>query len=93
MPRKIFQGLFFFSDRNLGVRRCHEGVKSVCGPEAEDGIYDAAVDVIRWIFSSSTGGACFCPSPPLINPLSGSECGAVTLRDPLLSARRSFEEQ
>lgn len=65
MPRKIFQG--FFSDRNPGVRECHGGVKSLCGPEAEDGIYDAAVDVIRWIFSSSAGGAGFCPPPPLIN--------------------------
>lgn len=64
-PERYFKG--FFSDRNPGVRECHGGVKSVCGPEAEDGIYDAAVDVIRWIFSSSTGGACFCPSPPLIN--------------------------
>lgn len=64
-PERYFKG--FFSDRNPGVRECHGGVKSVCGLEAEDRIYDAVVDVIRWIFSSSTGGACFCPSRPLIN--------------------------
>lgn len=65
MPRKIFQGFFFFSDRNPGVRECHRGVKSVCGPEAKDRIYDAVVDVIRWIFSFQTGEL-LCP-PPLIN--------------------------
>lgn len=63
MPRKIFQG--FFSDRNPGVRECHRGVKSVCGPEAKDRIYDAPVDDIRWIFSFLTGEL-LCP-PRLIN--------------------------
>lgn len=65
MPRKIFQGFFFFSDRNPGVRECHRGVKSVCGPEAKDRIYDALVDDIRWIFSFLTWEL-LCP-PRLIN--------------------------
>lgn len=64
MPRKIFQG-FFFSDRNPGVRECHRGVKSVCGPQAKDRIYDAPVDDIRWIFSFLSGEP-LCP-PQLIN--------------------------
>lgn len=63
-PERYFK-VFFFSDRNPGVRECHRGVKSVCGPEAKDRIYDAVVDVIRWIFSFQTGEL-LCP-PPLIN--------------------------
>ncbi|TNN61937.1 CXXC-type zinc finger protein 4 [Liparis tanakae] len=31
---------------NPGVRECHRGVKSACGPQAEDRIYDAPVDDI-----------------------------------------------
>lgn len=62
MPRKFF---FFFPDRNPGVRECHRGVKLVCGPKANDGIYDAPVDDIRWIFSFLTREL-LCP-PWLIN--------------------------
>ena len=49
MPKKIFQG-FFFPIETLGLQ-CHTGMKSVCGPQAKDRIYDALVDDIRWIFS------------------------------------------
>lgn len=62
-PERYFK--VFFSDRNPGVRECHRGVKSVCGPEAKDRIYDAPVDDIRWIFSFLTGEL-LCP-PRLIN--------------------------
>lgn len=62
-PERYFK--VFFSDRNPGVRECHRGVKSVCGPEAEDRIYDALVDDIRWIFSFLTWEL-LCP-PRLIN--------------------------
>lgn len=62
-PERYFK--VFFSDRNPGVRECHGGVKSVCGPQAKDRIYDAPVDDIRWIFSFLSGEP-LCP-PRLIN--------------------------
>lgn len=69
-PERYFK-VFFFSDRNPGVRECHRGVKSVCGPQAKDRIYDAPVDDIRWIFSFLSG------EPPLSSatdkPLSCSQ--------------------
>lgn len=61
-PERYFK---VFSDRNPGVRECHGGVKSVCGPQAKDRIYDAPVDDIRWIFSFLSGEP-LCP-PRLIN--------------------------
>lgn len=47
MPRKIFLRFFsFFSLRCPEVQVCHRGVKSPCGPQATDRIYNAT---IRWI--------------------------------------------
>lgn len=64
MPRKTFQLFFPPPDRNPEVRVCHGSVKSVCGLEAKDRIYDARVDDIRWIFSFLTEALL---PPPLIN--------------------------
>lgn len=48
-----FPESIFFLIETLGLE-CHRGVKLVCGPKANDGIYDAPVDDIRWIFSFLT---------------------------------------
>lgn len=87
-PRKIFQG--FFSDRNPGVRECHRGVKSVCGPRAKDGIYDAPVDDIRWIFSFLSGEP-LCP-PPLINRRAALSLLSLLKRPVLSVAWRRVEK-
>lgn len=41
----------FFPNRNPGVKECHAVTESVRGPRAVDGVSDALVDDIRWIFS------------------------------------------
>lgn len=59
-PERYFK-VFCFPDRKPGVRECHRGVKSVCGPQAKDRIYDAALDDIKWIFSSVIEERLSCP--------------------------------
>lgn len=79
---------FFFPDRNPGVRVCHRGVKSVCVPQAKDGIYDAPLDDIRWIFSFLSGEP--LSSTTTDKPLSCSLCVVTPLKIGLSRGRNDF---